>query len=804
MVEPIDAAFEAYKTIAKDIEVHGDTICTEQDTRIKVIDRVFQDCLGWKIGEVFTEDPANGGYADYKFSINGRAMLIVEAKKDAREFGIDNKTPGRGYILSGPSFFNNNAKEGIQQAIRYCGSKNAELACVTNGREWIVFRGNRLGDGTDTINGMALVFPSTTAVLDNFQLFYELLSKDSVTTLAYRPHFQEAEGQPIRRTEFAKPLVAADAVQMQPRGKFSKDISDIMSSYFNRISGDSDPDLLHKCFVVTKESHEADKSLARISADVVKRLKDIDTDRADDLASIIERAKESKRNEFVVIVGTKGAGKSTFVDRFFSLVLEPAIASECVTARVNVAESDGDPATIIDWLNNALLVELEKQLFPDAPPDYDQLQGIFFGEYQRLMYGPLKHLYEKDKQEFKIEFGRIINNKRDTAKQEYIKRVVEDISANRKKLPVIIFDNADHYDIDMQDKIYQYARSIYENRLCLIIVPITDRTSWQLSRQGALQSYEHEALFLPTPSTQVILRKRIEYINEKIKAEKATSSQYFMGRGIALDIAHMESFVTCLHRVFLDAPGVSRWIGNLANNDVRRALDIARRIMSSPYIKIEDLFKAHVIKSAHDIKPWAIKRAIYKGDYDNYASSHNEYVQNIYSVTQDVHSTPLMGLRILQLLRDAPRDPMGDRYLTTAHALEYIRGMHLDPRHTQLWLDGMLKSGLCMSYDPTVTDIGAAEKIQLTPSGLQHLLWGTKDADYIDTMMFVTTIYEESDYLGIRDYRNPDTRAWFEGRRSLFIAYLLAEDSKHCLVPTHPAYKSQAQLSTQLQAHVAA
>ncbi len=57
-----------------------------------------------------------------------------------------------------------------------------------------MFRGNRLGDGRDTRDGMAFIFPDLKAIDENFSFFYNLLSYEAVDSVSYRPYFQEAEG----------------------------------------------------------------------------------------------------------------------------------------------------------------------------------------------------------------------------------------------------------------------------------------------------------------------------------------------------------------------------------------------------------------------------------------------------------------------------------------------------------------------------------------------------------------------------------------------------------------------------------
>ena len=43
---------------------------------------------------------------------------------------------------------------------------------------------------------------------------------------------------------------------------------------------------------------------------------------------------------------------------------------------------------------------------PNDPPSYDDLLGIFFKEYRRQIEGPFMHLYERDKEEFKMMIDR--------------------------------------------------------------------------------------------------------------------------------------------------------------------------------------------------------------------------------------------------------------------------------------------------------------------------------------------------------------------------------------------------------------
>lgn len=798
-MEPIDSAAQQLGLIAAEIDKYKDTIHSEQDTRLKVVDRIITQVLGWPLSDILTEEKSGQGFSDYKLTIGGLARLIIEAKKDERELGLQDRTPGRAYKLNGPVFHSDSAREGIEQGIRYCGQKNAELACVTNGHEWIVFRGSRVGDGRDTMDGMAFVFPSLDSLNSHFSLFYDLLSREAVAEFRYRAHFQEAEGRPIRTQNFRAFVRHPDSRRLLQHDKLSSDIDRVMTSFFRRLSGDNDPEMLAKCFVVTKESRAADERLARISEDIVSRIRTLDTSNAEQLTELVQRVKLTQRNEFVVLVGTKGAGKSTFIDRFFKHVLPRTLRENCVVARVNLADSEGHEASVAPWLDRHLLDSLEAAIFHNEAPTYEELQGMFFDEYQRRSTGTLKHLYERDKEEFKIDFGKHIENRREERPHEYIQRLVKHVVRGRQSVPCIIFDNADHFTIEFQERVFQYARSIYESEICLVIVPITDRTSWQLSRQGALQSFENESLFLPTPSPQVVLEKRIEFLEIRLAEEKREPGRgYFFNRGITLSIDNLVAFTAALQSVFLRSGEVSWWIGNLANRDIRRSLELAKNLVTSPHLEVHELVKTYVADSSISLPPHKIKRALIKGQYDIYPVGLHSFIRNIYSIDDEIEASPMLGLRILRMLRDAQKSTTSDSFVTIEQVIDYCRAMMIDPRITTAWLGRLLEFGLCLNYDPTVTMIGEAGKIELSPSGFQHLRWGTRETSYIQAMKDITPLFDQPTFEQLSNLaRRPIREVWKEELKC-FIHYLISEDNKYCKVPDHEAFISQKRLPGEL------
>lgn len=799
--DEIDKAFETFRGITKDVAALNKEKWSEADTRLKVIDRIVFDVLGWNRNEASVEERAGSGYTDYTLRVGNSARMVVEAKKDSVSFALDSRQSARAYKLNGP-VFNAAAKSALDQAVVYSAFKNCELACVTNGAEWIIFRANRLGDGQDTFEGKGFVFSSLTELENNFRVFFDLVSQSGVGALRYRGEFQKAEGSPVRDLTFLKSPRQPASKRLLPRGEFATDFDAIMASFFERLKGDQDADMIQKCFVVTPESQLADEKLLRIAEDLVGRVRHLDADTGQALVAVIESAKLQQKNRFVLLVGNKGAGKSTFIDRFFKFVLPAEIRQGLVVLRVDLALNSGDASSVVAWLNQKLLAECESVVFASAAVDWDECVGkMFFDDYQRWSAGTMSHLYRTDKNQFKIEFGRHVEKIRESQPHEYIRRLIGFITKSNLKVPCLVFDNTDHFTIQFQEAVFQYARSLYESEFCVVLVPITDKTSWQLSKQGALQSFESEALVLPVPRAERVIERRIAFLLEKLKDDDhERRGTYFLKRGIRLRVDDIAGFAASLNQVFVESKETARWMGGLANHDIRRLLELTKDAIASPHLQLDHLLRAHLAGTSEVVPEFRIKRAIIKRRYDIYPAGEHSFVQNLFALSLDPPTTPLLGVRILQFLRDVgdALEKEEQTFVSVDSVHEHFVALGIHPQIVDGWLSALLRTGLILNYDPTVMVLDETSRIEASASGRIHLVWATVDVDYLQMMMDVTPLRDKDTYNEIINAYS-DYKGKWQLAIGAFITYLLAEDALWCKVPDHATFSGQVSVTKRLE-----
>jgi energy-coupling factor transporter ATP-binding protein EcfA2 len=798
----VDTAFANLQKIAADVQKNIQTIETEQDARFQIIDLVLVEVLGWERAEIKQEPHTASGYVDYLVHHGNRNRLVVEAKRTRAPLLNSVSTTMQVYKLHGPSL--KDAQEGIQQAARYCVEKGVPTAALTNGIAWIAFLGYR-SDGLGADKTRAIVFPTLKAVEEHFAAFYDLFSKQGVLSKNNLIQIAKAEGVVIGHQEILTTPIKPIDIRLQQKSELAVNLERVFAEFFSDMSGDKNAEMVRACFVETPESQNADAHLEKITRELLSYVETISAASGGELIRDIQTAVETKRGEAVVIIGNKGAGKSTFIDRFFEMILDPVLRKKCLLIRIDISKSNGDSKTLPGWLTKRLREEIEGELYGGRTPEYDELMGIFFRDYQRWRDGEFKHLYVSDKNQFKIEFGRHLYKKIDDDEYEYVLNLLRHAIRSRLLMPCIVFDNADHFRPEFQDVVFQYGQAVLRTVLAFVISPITDRTVWQLSKSGALQSYATKSFYLPAPPTQIILQKRIEYIRMKTEGNEAQRAGFFLSKGIRVDVKNIRAFALCLEEIFVASDFLSRRIGGFVNYEIRRSLKLCHRIITSPSLRVEDLVAAFLVGGQPKIPRERMWLALLDGNYNYFSEGDSDFVLNVFKIRDDDITSPLAKIRVLRLLNDwsIRAGSPADAYMQVGDIERYFEPMGLSARTIAFCLADMMKYGLVERYDPSEDTLEMEQRVGITPNGVLHLEIALTDNVYIEQMALVTPVRFAQTAQDIRaafQLLGAATRERYQQVRNLFLRYCLEQDRTFLHVPDDTTYDGQKMVAQELQA----
>ncbi|MBR1033858.1 MULTISPECIES: AAA family ATPase [Bradyrhizobium] len=801
MTNSIEQAYERLLKLKPDIEAALAAKPNEADTRLKVLDRFLFEVLEWKQGAVFTEPPTESGYIDYLLTIGERrGAMVLEAKK-AGLLQPATKTKELMVVsLSGPVV--KPLLAGIKQAMGYALENGVAVAAVTDGNTWLFFRASRT-DGLKPLEGKGILFSSLETVIANFAKFVELLNVSAIVQRLNLAHLADADGLAVPEAEQQLFVLDPGEASMKQRDPLASDAALLFQQFFSRLSNDKDREMLRDCFVETSESQRADFELEKIVQRVLNNISALDTAQSSALQGQIERAITTRRSETVLLVGNKGAGKSTFIDRFFEQVLARQVREKCIVARVDLEEYHADPKGIVPWAILQLRDKLEAAVCTTNPPSYDELRGIFFFEYQRLSTGSRKHLYETNRTEFRDQFGRHIEERREKQPDEYVRLLLAWAASGHQKLSCLVFDNTDQFPSEIQDMVYQLAHSLESAAPVFTIVPITDRTVWRLSKAGALQSYSAKSFYLPVPDAKEIISRRVTFLKSKVKGEPKATESYFSRRGFQVKVNDLAILADAVGKVFVENDYVSGFIGRLGNFDIRRMLKIAERIFLSPELAIDDIIKSKF--SGEDVTTDRVRthRALVRGEYDRFSERENEFISNLFQTNPQKPGPPLLGYYILWILRRQMHNARNnqDENIETAHwavssLVQFFEGCGVAEELVVATVNRLYDRRLIEALDPNVQHVTVADKVAIKESGIAHLELLLSSPVYIDQMGLVTGINEP---FARDEIKKALTAGRFGDIREQFLRYILKIDSGRITIPSNEIYGQLAMARKQIE-----
>ncbi len=289
--------------------------------------------------------------------------------------------------------------------------------------------------------------------------------------------------------------------------------------------------------------------------------------------------------------------------------------------------------------------------------------------------------------------------------------MLTDIVNNRKYLPIFVVDNTDEFSLQFKQSVFQYYQALRRHAgHCLLIFPVTDKSAWSFSKTEIFNIYSSRSFFLPTPSPKEIFRKRVEFLRNKIRPNRKTVAHYDAGISLRVELKNLEAFATAIEDFFVNPDFASYMLGTLANYNIRNTLLLARRIMTSAVLNVEDLVKSYISGTAQSLPPEKFIRALILGDFNFYKKGDAHLLYPIFDVRSDVPQSPLINVRILALLKAAHDRRTSDdsRYLEIDSLTQYFDGIGYTETAVEGSLLALAEAMLIERHDPSISSLSLA------------------------------------------------------------------------------------------------
>ncbi|RMO93055.1 hypothetical protein ALQ32_04028 [Pseudomonas syringae pv. tagetis] len=588
----------------------------EAETRKKLIDKIVEDVLEWDDTDISYEERVSEDgsttYADYIIRTADMSLLI-EAKRIGRSFDVvptQKRVKLTGRIMEGDT------GAAIVQARDYCRKKSIPFAVVTNGAQWIIFPAVRT-DAVSFSDSYAIVFDSLSRILgEELEHFVDLLSRTAVVegNLAIELIGRTTDQFEARRlNKFFKGSTVKRHNPIYPLIE-----NEVISAFSDSIVG-AESSLLEKCYVKNADRQKFDNRIRmhlqhREPLFSTQPKKPMRKKEASSLVDSIVSASASRRPLAILILGTVGTGKTTFLQ--YTRKVASAAYFEKNQASPYPHWVDIDFRNFSASENPLELIYAHLFTYLNSDPYFRDFQRAirpaYRDEIEALKSGPM-FLIAQDQTEFDKKITELILIDYN-AKQPYVDKM---IAHGAKHAPIfLVIDNVDQFEDDStQSRIFSDAMAIAGRLSLNLIISMRESTYVEHRGSSTFDAFDFDPLHIEPPEIPAVLSRRFFMTGQMLSGK---SGSFTTRGGVNFKVEDLSVFIDIVKASVLGTE-IGERIDVLANHDVRLALRMTREFLARGYTDPAKALQSHKNKNTYVLPKQEAFRSILLGNQSVYS-----------------------------------------------------------------------------------------------------------------------------------------------------------------------------------------
>ena len=653
-------------------------------------------------------------YPDYLLSLQGIPQIIVEAKKP-----------------------NEDLYEAYRQASLYASEINRFFESGINPCKYIIAcDGLRLVAGTWDEAKYQFDIETANWVPSHkeFSHFLELFSQTNLNKVA-----TETKNSIRRNIQFRKPLymVGGNSIQSkQTVNTFGETISISYQHLFNPLTDEEKTDIVQNAYV---KVYKHESHLSPIQKIIKKKLHPSfqDTTEIDDNTNPKEISNKLKKahkynNKLLLLVGSVGSGKSTFITYLKEVALSEGITKKLFWANLDLNNAPVSREEIYKWIKQNLIAQIRDSYSNIDFDSYEVISRLYANEILKFdkIAGPL---LSKESERYKSELYDNLKRLQADTDITLNSLITEIINADNKEL-IIVLDNCDKRNLEEQLLMFEVANWLKDTIKSIVFLPLRDTTYDHFRNEKPLDTVIKDLTFRITPaSLEKVIYARIKYAARLSKTNSART--YILKNSIKVTYPAVEELYylkSVLASLFQNNFFKKLLIG-LAGSDLRKGIEIFTDFIKSGHITEVDILKMKQTKGEYKLSNHIVSKVFLRGNRVYYNDESSKIKNLFYSDPSDSIPNPFTRLSILKWLHSNYRikGPSGiPGFHSSEKIISYLNSLGHDKMRVEKEILSLIRQKLLNSETQDSKCIKPEELISITTSGIIHLdiLW---NLDYL-------------------------------------------------------------------------
>ena len=468
-----------------------------------------------------------------------------------------------------------------------------------------------------------------------------------------------------------------------------------------------------------------------------------DSSQPQELLDVLKTPRQLE-HQVLLIVGSVGVGKTTFIDHLQYVALPRDLIDSTVWVRVNMNNAPAVQDEIYDWLRSEIILGC-RAAYPQI--DFDSLDGIkavFSVEVHKFKKG-IGALYRDNQQLFNEKLADHLSGLMNDRHKQAI-AYTRHCSTERGKLLVIVVDNCDKRTLDQQLLMFEVAQWTQREFRALVILPLREETYDNYRNTPPLDTALKDLVFrIEPPVFQQVLVSRVQIALNEIYSSGSETYRYELPNGFHVEYPQSDKayyLASILYAVFEHDREIRRIILGLAGRNIRRALEMFLEFCRSGHITEDYIFKIRQAQGRY-LRPLLVfERVLLRMNWLFYDSDYS-YVKNLLAMdAKDVRPNYFSRLVILRWLFEkfSQQGRVGLKgYFPTGVAIEELCRFGFEPDVIRREIEHLAKSQCIVAEDFRVEGLSDEDLIRLAPAGFVHL-------DLIRSATYLAAIAEDTSF----------------------------------------------------------
>lgn len=760
-MKKIDESLTQFEKFKTEIEAYISIDLSESDTRSKLIDNLLINVLGWDENDIKREGHVESGFYDYKVSVPG-IHFVIEAKRQFKEFSI----PTKHKKVSLKAIFKEN-EEIVAQIRSYAIDSGIQYGIMTNGKQYIFVKLINT-DSQPWLGNQCLLFNGLDDIENRFVEFFENLSKFGIISnggFKYDYLSNTYESMTLLST-------LIDREKELIRNRLSGKLIRIIESIFGEIFADNledDLDFIKKCFIENNETKKNRDEIERLFADEAPELAEVIP--AVNLDSIEGQIKEEIYSDEIaiknltppkpiIIVGSRGAGKSTFINHLFRCKIMPDNLKNHLVAYVDIRK-------LINQENELNPEQLSRYIVDNIYENYQELHLHSLVVYKRIYYKEIQrndeNIWMDDKENDKGSYSKRLSSfleERERESYSHLIHLSKYLIRERRKRLIVIIDNADQYDISIQEQVFFFSHSLAMRALCGTVISLREGYYYKWRSSPPFDAYESNVYHISAPRYSEVLQSRLNYTLEKISLEGTTKGENEKGYIIEIENKAVVAFLAGVRNSLFANKNqqIVEYLSSTTYPNIREGLRVFKQFLTSGHTQVDEyIMREKFTKGPEDAPSIPIHEFIKSIGLQNkhYYNSDISIIHNLFIPPLDSNDH-FLKFYILKELDDAliKKGVIG-RYISNEMIVEKLNLLGYRINIANNAIAELIHFGL-LETDEQLTDIDWKElpiKYNLTISSKGHYYLNELCCKfhYLDLVVQDTPIFNLAYFEGIRD-----------------------------------------------------